>query len=240
MIKKFTGTDMFLSDRQNYKFTNGIYSFLDEKTLTGDNLKYNKLYNRIAWFYNLSQRFYFWLTFGGEKKFREPFLSELEIKNNDKVLEICTGTGDNFRFLNKQATYFGADFSMEMLKQAKKHVKQWGINATFVHCNGENLPFKDEYFDVVLHCGGINYFIDKQKSINEMIRVAKSGAKLLIVDETDQLVKENYQKNLLIKKNYVEAEKAIIPIEIIPTNMIEIKAEIICKGLMYKLTFIKP
>jgi ubiquinone/menaquinone biosynthesis C-methylase UbiE len=240
MTEGLTKTDVFLTDRQNYKFVNGIYSFIDEKALTGDNLKYNKLYNRVAWLYNVSQRFYLWLKFGGENKFRESFLSELEIKNTDKVLEICTGTGDNFRFLNKQAIYFGVDFSMEMLKQAKKHVKKWSVNATFVHCNGENLPFKDEYFDVVLHCGGINFFVDKQKSIKEMIRVAKSGTKLLIVDETDKLVRENYQKNPLIKKHYAEAEKATIPIGLIPTDMMDVKSEIICKGLMYKLTFIKP
>jgi ubiquinone/menaquinone biosynthesis C-methylase UbiE len=232
---------MFKKDKQEtLKIINGIYSFIDEKDLTGDNLKYNKLYNKIAWSYNLSQRIYFWIKFGGERKFRKPFLDDLKIKDSDKVLEISTGTGDNFRFLNKNAQYYGLDISMGMLRQAKRHLKHWKIKSTLIHGEGEDLPFEDNFFDVVFHCGGINFFNDKQKAINEMIRVAKHGTKLLIVDETDKLVKENYQKNPFIKNDYKDAEKAKIPIQLIPSDMKDIGADIICKGLMYKVTFIKP
>ncbi|UKJ06060.1 hypothetical protein [Solitalea lacus] len=96
---------MFLKE-QEYTLKDGIYSFIDEQLLSGDNLKYNKLYNKIAWSYNWSQRFFFWLKFGGEQKFREPFLNELGIKNTDKVLEISTGTGDNFRFFKLTCRIF--------------------------------------------------------------------------------------------------------------------------------------
>jgi ubiquinone/menaquinone biosynthesis C-methylase UbiE len=179
---------MFKIDKQNgYKIIDGIYSFINENELIGDNLKYNKLYNKIAWSYNLFQRIFFWIKFGGERKFRDPFLKELDIKDSDKVLKISTGTGDNFRFLNKKANYYGVDISMGMLKQAKKHLKNWKLKSTLIHCEGEDLPFQDNYFDVVFHCGGINYFNNKQKAIIEMIRVAKPGTKLLIVDETDKL-----------------------------------------------------
>jgi ubiquinone/menaquinone biosynthesis C-methylase UbiE len=230
---------MFLKDRK-YNLIKGIYSFIDENTLAGDNLKYKKIYDRISWAYNLSQRFFFRIKFGGEKKFREPFLSELTIRDNDKVLEVSTGTGNNFRFLNKKAVYTGVDISMKMLLQAKKHLKRWKVKATLVHCEGENLPFEDNYFDVVFHCGGINYFNDKQKAILEMIRVAKQETKLLIVDETDKLVRENYRKNPFLKGGFSDADKASVPVNLIPKEMTGIRSEIICKGMMYKLTFIKP
>ena len=232
---------MIRKDKENgFKLINGIYSFIDEKELTGDNLKFNRLYNRIAWAYNFSQRVYFWLKFGGERKYREPFLKELTIEDGHKVLEVSTGTGDNFRFLNKKAEYYGADISLGMLKQAKRHLKRWRVNAKLFHCEGEDLPFEDNYFDVVFHCGGINFFNDKQRAINEMVRVAKPGTKLMIVDETDKLVRENYQKNPFIKGEYGDAEKAQIPIDLVPSHMQNIESEIICKGYMYKLTFIKP
>jgi len=232
---------MFKKEKQGkFKIIDGIYSFINENDLTGDNLKYNKLYNKIAWSYNLSQRIYFRVKFGGERKFREPFLQELSIKDSDKVLEISTGTGDNFRFLNKKADYYGLDISLGMLKQAKKHLKNWGIKSTLIHGEGEDLPFEDNFFDVVFHCGGINFFNDKQKAISEMIRVAKPGTKLLIVDETDKLVKENYQKNPFIKNDYKNAGKAKMPVDLIPKEMKDISADLICKGLMYKLTFMKP
>ncbi len=86
---------MFKED--NYKelrMIERIHSFISEEDLTGDNLKYSRLYNRIAWSYNLSQRLFFWFKYGGERKFSDPFLSELAVKDNDKVLEVSTGTGD--------------------------------------------------------------------------------------------------------------------------------------------------
>ncbi len=129
----------------------------------------------------------------------------MTVKDNDKVLEISTGTGDNFRFLNKKAVYYGVDISLGMLKQAKKHVNKWKRDAMLIHCEGEELPFRDNYFD-----------------------------------ETDKLVRESYQKNPLIKKDFQDADKARVPVDLVPAEMKEISSEIICKGLMYKITFIKP
>lgn len=156
------------------------------------------------------------------------------------MLETSTGAGDNFRYLNKKAHYVGLDISFGMLRQAKKNCKRWGISATLVHCEAENLPFEDEYFDVVFHCGGLNYYNDKQKAINEMIRVAKSGTKILIVDETSKLVKDVYQKNPALKGHYENAAKAFIPIDLIPKEMLNIRSEVVCNGTIYKITFIKP
>lgn len=230
---------MFLRNK-NFTVKNGIFTFINEADITGDNLKSVTLYNKIAPFYNLSQQLYFLFKFGGERKFRKQFLNELEIKDSDKVLETSTGTGDNFRFLNKKADYVGLDISFGMLRQAKKNLKRWKIRAKLVHCEAENLPFEDEYFDVVFHCGGLNYYNDKQKAILEMIRVAKPGTKILIVDETDKLVKDNYQKNPAPKGHFVDAAKAVIPTDLIPPGMKDVRSEIVCKGTIYKLTFVKP
>jgi ubiquinone/menaquinone biosynthesis C-methylase UbiE len=222
-----------------YKIIDGIYSFIDENTLTGDNKKYNLLYNRIAWIYNLSGRIAYWLKFGGEKAFRQQFLKELRINDGDKVLETSVGTGDNFRFLNKAADYYGVDLSIGMLKQAKKHLRSWKIQSILIHCEAEKLPFPDEYFDVVFHCGGINYYNDKRKAISEMIRVAKKGTTLLIVDETEKTVREIYNKNVVTKERF-SPDKANIPLELVPSEMLDIRKEIICQGYMYMLLFKKP
>ncbi len=224
----------------DYKNVNGIFSFIDEAKVTGDNLKSVQLYNKIARYYNFSQQLYFFFKFGSERKFREQFLNELNIKDTDCVLETSTGAGDNFRFLNKKANYCGLDISLGMLRQAKKNSKRWGISSTLIHCEAEALPFEDEYFDVVFHCGGLNYYNDKQKAIDEMIRVAKPGTKILIVDETDKLVKDNYQKNPALKGHFTDAAKAFIPVDLIPSSMKDIHSEIVCNGTIYKLTFVKP
>src|SRR5690242_9038180 len=97
--------------KENGVNKNGIYSYIHEQDLVGDNLKFAKLYNRIAWLYSTAGRIFYWIKFGSEKKFREQFLKLLTIKDEDRVLETSVGAGDNFRFLNKRAYYYGVDIS---------------------------------------------------------------------------------------------------------------------------------
>jgi ubiquinone/menaquinone biosynthesis C-methylase UbiE len=228
--------------QRSSKFTviDGIYSFINYASISGDNLKSVKLYDKIAPYYNISQQIYFILKFGSERKFREQFLNELDIKDTDRVLETSAGTGDNFRFLNRKAEYTGVDISLKMLRKARKNTKRWNLVSTLIHCEAENLPFADNTFDVTFHCGGMNYYNDRRKAIQEMIRVSKPGTKILIVDETDKLVKESYQKNPALKGHFEDADKADAPVDLIPEGMLDIKSEIVCNGTIYKLTFVKP
>jgi len=223
-----------------YEIEQGILKFIKESDVEGNNKKYLQLYDKIARFYNLANKIYFLFKFGGEQNYRNQFLSELEIKPNDRVIEISVGTADNFRFLPNDIELFGLDISMGMLKQARRHLKKWGIEAELFQGMAEFLPFKDESFDVVYHVGGINYFSDKEKAIHEMIRIAKCGSKIVIVDETEKLVKETYRKNPVTKKYYNNDSDVIAPIHVIPQDMKDIKYREICKGLMYCLTFRKP
>jgi ubiquinone/menaquinone biosynthesis C-methylase UbiE len=133
------------------------------------------------------------------------------------VLETSVGTAENFRFLNKNATFHGLDISMGMLKRALKHIKKWKINAELNCCEAENLPFNDSTFDVVYSCGGFNFYNDRQKAINEMIRVSKSEKKIFIIDETEKTVKEIY-KNIPGKELY-DKSKTDIPLKYIPREM---------------------
>jgi ubiquinone/menaquinone biosynthesis C-methylase UbiE len=155
------------------KKINGILTFIDQSDLEGDNLKFSKLYNKISPFYYISQKVFYGIKFGGEFKFRNDFLQYIKVNDNDLVLETSVGTGDNFYYMNKNAQYYGADISMGMLKMALKHTKKWKIDAELNCCEAEDLPYEDNVFDVVYSCGGFNFYNDKQKAVNEMIRVSK-------------------------------------------------------------------
>jgi ubiquinone/menaquinone biosynthesis C-methylase UbiE len=218
--------------------TGGIRVFIDQNDREGDNLKFSKLYNKISPLYNFSQRIFYKMKFGGEKNFRDEFLKFIHIHDNDIVLETSVGTADNLRFLNKNARYYGADISAGMLKMAFKHTQKWGIRAELNCCEAENLPYKDNVFDVVYSCGGFNFYNDKQKAVNEMIRVSKPGKKIFIIDETEKTVQEIY-KNIPGKELYAK-EKTGIPLEFIPEGMKNIQWKIVCKGYMYILSFDKP
>jgi ubiquinone/menaquinone biosynthesis C-methylase UbiE len=228
-------TSIYKSDG---KKINGIFAFIDQNELEGDNLKFSKLYNKISPFYYISQKIFYKFKFGGERNFRNDFLQYIKINDNDTVLETSAGTADNFYFMNKNAKYYGADISMGMLKMALKHTKKWKINAELNCCEAENLPYKDNVFDVVYSCGGFNFYNDKQKAVNEMIRVSKTGKKIFIIDETEKTIREIY-KNVPGKELY-DKEKVNLPLEFIPEGMKNIEWKIVCKGYMYIVSFDKP
>ena len=107
--------------------------------------------------------------------------------------------------------------------------------------NGEELPFKDESFDSVFHIGGINFFSNPQKAINDMIRVAKPGTKIIICDENESGARW-YEKFLPGFKAtfHGQREKVIAPLDLAPHNMLDLKLDNIWNGFMYCIEFRKP
>jgi hypothetical protein len=55
---------------QHYPCRDGFFAFLTEAAAEGSNKKYLELYDRIARFYRLSNKIYFALKFGGERRQR--------------------------------------------------------------------------------------------------------------------------------------------------------------------------
>ncbi|MDO3408795.1 methyltransferase domain-containing protein [Saccharibacillus sp. CPCC 101409] len=221
--------------------TSGIRSLIANGEETGNNEKYRRMYDRIAPFYNLSNKAYFRLKFGGEAAYRMQFLSELEIPDGGRVLEVSCGTGDNFPYLPRNIDLHGLDLSLGMLKVCRRHLRKWKRSASLYHASAECLPFEDEMFDTVFHVGGINFFNDGAKAVQEMIRVAKSDTKIVIVDETEKLASGTYEKIPFVGSRFKDRGSEVrIPVHLVPEGMENIEAKEICGGLMYVLSFRVP
>jgi ubiquinone/menaquinone biosynthesis C-methylase UbiE len=194
----------------------------------------------MAPFYDLSMRAYAFLRSGGERKRRGEYLKELEIKAGDRVLEVSIGTGGNLRYLSRTAQYFGLDISWGMLKRCQRNLKAWRMEAELFLGVAEALPFNDQVFDVVFHMGGINYFSEKARAINEMIRVAKPGTKILIVDESEQAAKA-YERVPDASQFYGNRKEVIsAPVDLVPGDMQDVVVKDIWNGELYCLTFRIP
>ncbi len=224
---------------EQFPVRNGIPTFLKPEDLSGDNGKYNHLYDLIGGFYNDVQRVYSPLKGFDLQDYFLSYMRLLEVKPGDSVLETSVGTGLNFRYLPDGVKLSGLDLSPEMLANCQMNLRRWKMDADLYLCNAESLPFADSSFDVVFHVGGINFFNDRAKAIREMIRVAKPGSLLLIADETEKHVKEVYEKSLGgYYKNRTEAVSA--PIDLLPPDMKEVRLESLKNGMFYALTFRKP
>jgi ubiquinone/menaquinone biosynthesis C-methylase UbiE len=173
---------------------------------------------------------------GGARNARLEVMERLEIKKDDYVLETGIGAGDNLPYLNRMFdvhTYFGLDIQKQMIRLCKKNMKKWGLAGIICRADAQALPYADESFDFVFHLGAINLFTDKKKAIEEMIRVAKPGTKIVIADETEKAGK---LLNIFMGKQ----EEIIPPVELVPDNMEDIKLEFIWKDYGYLIEFRKP
>lgn len=195
------------------------------------------LSDKIVRFHVLSNRLYFKLRFGGEIHYRWTFLSQLNIRRGERVLEVSVGTGANLPLLPAGAKLYGLDLSPAMLRQASRHLKEWGTEADLIHGEAEHLPFRSDSFDCVYHIGGLGDFGDPALALREMIRVAKSGTRLLIADEVDRRTRERRPRISLVKPTDPARPDVL---RMLPAGMLDVCYEEVCKGVMYRLTFRKP
>lgn len=94
---------------------------------------------------------------------------------NTKFLEIGCGNGKNM--LLRPDHFTGCDICPEFVELCKKR----GLNA--VVSDATKLPFSDEEFDSAISIAVIHHLSTKERrqdAIREMLRVTKSGGKLLI------------------------------------------------------------
>ena|SRR5215472_10391266 len=128
-----------------------------------------------------------------------------------------------------------------MLKRCQKQLVKLKRTAELFQVEAEKLPFRDAIFDVVFHVGGINFFNDRARAIAEMIRVAKPRTKIVIVDETEKVVKEIYEKNPVTRRYFQKRETAVTtPVDLVPHDMLDITSKEIGDGRLYCLSFRKP
>ena len=96
-------------------------------------------------------------------------------------------------------------------------------------------------FDTVFHVGGINLFNDKARAIQEMVRVARPGTKIVIVDETEKAVKGVYERSPITARYFRKrAEPVSPPVNLVSPQMLDLKIEVLYKDELYCLTFRNP
>jgi ubiquinone/menaquinone biosynthesis C-methylase UbiE len=227
------------------KEADNIQNFLNEKFVTGNNEKYMKMYDWMSHGYDFVETVVGRLKYGKTiDKMRNNIISKLEWRNNISVLYVSIGTGKDLKFIpkiidTKTLDIVGVDISIGMLKKCKKKFSAQ-INLSLINCCGEDLPFSDNEFDIVFHVGGINFFNDKKSAIQEMIRVAKKGTKILIADETQEFIDKQYKKSNLSKKYFKDQKFDLKELESdIPSGVSELNTELLWDNKFYCITFRK-
>jgi len=223
-----------------YPLRNEIPVFFPTGAVEGPNARYQRQYDRIAFAYDWGTRFYAWWKSGAEAARRKAYLEQLELRAGSNVLEVSVGTGANWQYLNRDADFYGLDLSAGMLARCRSQARR--LKLRFQLCQGlaEHLPYPDSAFDCVFHMGGINFFTDPAAALREIVRVAKPGTRLLVVDETEEFAKRAENKPFA-KAFFKNRPRTIVaPVGVLPPGMQEVSVQEIWDGELYVLTFCKP
>ncbi|MDD5098359.1 MAG: class I SAM-dependent methyltransferase [Candidatus Pacebacteria bacterium] len=106
------------------------------------------------------------------------------IEKDSVVLDVCCGTGDqSFYYAQRSNHVFGIDIDPNMINLAGKSRKK-DNNPIFIIADASNLPFKDNYFDLVSICLALHEKNEELriKVLSEIKRVAKKDGTIIIVD----------------------------------------------------------
>jgi demethylmenaquinone methyltransferase/2-methoxy-6-polyprenyl-1,4-benzoquinol methylase len=157
--------------------------------------KVNALFDQIAPRYDLINDLQ---SFGLHRYWKRRLLQLGQIKPGVVALDLCCGTADLALAMAVQGgRVVGLDFSEQMLMiaQRRKHEVEDSRNSTasingkqgvadlaFIRADAQRIPFQDNSFDIVTVGYGLRNLADWQAGLQEMLRVAKPGARLLVLD----------------------------------------------------------
>ena len=226
-----------------YPVVDGIPHFIETEEISGWNKRLAGMYDWFSWGYRLFSKVAFAFIGMTEEQGRREITDRLEPKGG-RVLEVSIGPGVNLPYLVGRpdvGEIYGLDISLGQLNRCREYVAHRGWDIQLHLGNAEQLPYQDNSFDGVFHVGGINFFNDKGKAIEEMIRVAKPGSRILISDEKERGA-QAYDRLIpgFKKKVGNERQEVVAPIALIPPEMENLRLFDVWGGWFYCIEFSKP
>ena len=125
------------------------------------------------------------MSLGIHRLWKKRLIEWMNPKKDDHLIDMAAGTGDIANaFLSRiknQGYVSCVDPNKLMIEQGRKKLKnlnniQWHVSSA------ENLPFKDNMFDIYSVSFGVRNFSDTQKALREAHRVLKSGGRFICLE----------------------------------------------------------
>ena len=129
------------------------------------------------------------LSLGIDKSWRKKGISTLKDLHPKKILDIATGTGDlaieTCRLL-KPENILGIDLSEKMMSVGREKVAKAGLTdiISFDKRDCVDLQLENDSFDAATVAFGLRNFEQLDRSLQEILRVLKSGGKFMILELT--------------------------------------------------------
>jgi ubiquinone/menaquinone biosynthesis C-methylase UbiE len=116
-----------------------------------------------------------------QQKIIFDFLTAIPLKKDSWCLDAGCGIGNNIpTLLNFFNNIVACDISEEALEYAKNRFKNYS-NITFIRADIRRLPFKDNFFDVVVCTEVFEHLENPETAKEELLRVLKKNDSYLII-----------------------------------------------------------
>jgi demethylmenaquinone methyltransferase / 2-methoxy-6-polyprenyl-1,4-benzoquinol methylase len=126
-------------------------------------------------------------SFGLHRRWKRRVAELAGVPPGGRALDLCCGTGDiAFALARRGAEVTGLDFSLKMLEVAEsRRLKNSNLktqNPIFIQGDAQQIPFSDATFAAVTVGYGLRNLTSWEKGLAEMHRVARPGARLIVLD----------------------------------------------------------
>lgn len=124
-------------------------------------------------------------------------LDTVKIKQNIKALDIGCGTGfplfELAGRLGESCKVYGIDAYDKVIEKVKEKISLYELtNIEAINCEAENLPFENNFFDLIVSNNGINNVRDLEKTFSESCRVLKQGGQFVFTFNLPESLTEFY------------------------------------------------
>src|SRR4051812_532740 len=117
----------------------------------------------------------------------EELCEALDLRAGQSVLDVAAGNGNaSLAAARRWGDVTATDYVLALLDRARERAQAERLDIAFREADAENLPFRDESFDVVVSTFGVMFTPDQDRAAAELIRVCKRGGKIGLASWTPE------------------------------------------------------
>lgn len=117
----------------------------------------------------------------------ESLCEAVDLRANERVLDVAAGNGNaSLAAARRFGDVIATDYVPELLEQARRRAEADRLPITFQVADGEDLPFADGIFDVVLSTYGVMFTPNQERAAAQLLRVTRRGGRIGLANWTPE------------------------------------------------------